>query len=221
MPVPSPQPLVHPMPRKAWKQKNRYCWNSNLNEEMFLVLLRLYCTGYTCSHAARIIARYGRRYSREKISRQTVNRYYLMFGDYLYELLPDRYKAEHIPLEPDDDMPDDEEARQRYIALVILAAVHQVLYEKLDYDDHIYKIITSNQTFQIDKVLKKLSKSKRGYPLETFSVHFAFCLWYFLIQHIRPGEPTWKALYEVMKEALKAEPLDIRYNRSLRIVKPS
>ena len=134
------------MPRKAWKQKNRYCWNSNLNEEMFLVLLRLYCAAYTCTRAKDVVARYAKRHSQRQISRQTINRYYLMFGDYLYELLPDQYRVENFPLEPDDDMPTDEGERQRYVALQVLLHVHWVLYDRLAASSPANAILISNKT---------------------------------------------------------------------------
>ena len=208
------------MPRKFWKQKNRYCWNSNLDEEMFLVLLRLYCIGYTCSRAARIIARYARKYRRNRISRQTINRYYLMFGDYLYEMLPDKFKVENFPLEPNEDTPADDEQRRLYNANVVLISLREVLYDRLEWDDAANQILIGISTAPLHLLLSALSKARRGYPLETFNAHFAYCVGSILISDVRPDEPRWRALYDVMRDTLESEPLDVRYNRSLRILKP-
>ena len=136
-----------------------------------------------------------------------------MFGDYLYEMLPDRFKVENFPLELDEDTPADEEVRRIYHANVVLISLRQVLYDRLEWDDEVNKILIGSATAPLHHVLSALSKARRGYPLETFNAHFAYCVWTILISDVRPGEPIWRALYNLMKDTLEAEPLDVRYNR--------
>ena len=208
------------MPRKFWKQKNRYCWNSNLSEEVFLLLLRLYCMGSTCSYAARVVERCCRRFGGTKVSRQTVNRYFLMFGDYLYEMLPDRHKPERFTLELGDDAPADPEQRQLMAAAHVLGGIYLALYEKLDHTDPVNQIIIHRGTVAIHDYLKACSRDRRGYPVHTFSAHFALCAWFFLAQSLRTNEAFHKALYGLLKATLEDQPLDPRHNRSLRFSKP-
>lgn len=210
------------MPRKFWVQKNRYCWKSNLTEQEFLCLLRLYGVGYTCTKSAVIMARYARRFGCRKVSRQTINRYFLLFGDYLYGMLPERFQVENIPLEPPGEDEGDlaQMPKHEMNALVVLSAVHGVLYERLAWNDDINKIILSNKTHPVFHWLKAFSRAKRGYPIETFCAHFAYSQWSLLISSLRPDEPIWKALFALMRDAMEEHPLDMRTHRSLRILKP-
>ena len=210
------------MPRKFWKQKNRYCWNSNLSEEVFLCLLRLYCTGYNCSQATRIIGRYARRYSRKRISRQTANRYYLLFGDYLYEMLPDWLKVENIDLEPFGEKEfgtalDAQDPKSKN-AVVILTALHRALYNKLAWNDPINQIAVGVSVQAIYELLTVFSRSKRGYPLETFCCHYAYCIWCILIMDARQGEPVWKTLFNYLRDSMKTRPIGTFHLNSIRIV---
>lgn len=208
-----------PMPRKFWKQKNRYCWNTNLSEDIFRALLKLYCTGYSCSDAARIIERYARRYAFKKVSRQTANRYYLLFGDYLYAMLPEPYKFADIELEESEGGPGNTKYPENYDRQLIIMSLHQALYEKLDRKDKINKTLIGVKTQDIHKLLQTLSRSKRGIPITAFSAHYSLCFWLLLIQGIRPDESPSKALFHYLIETMEEFPIGTFEMASIRIVR--
>ena len=207
------------MPRKAWIQKNRYCWNANLSEDTFLRLLRLYCTGYTCSDAARILTRFAKMYDVKKISRQTANRYYLLFGDYLYAMLPEEYRFADLELESEEGALEVSDAPPHYETQIILMGLYQAFYNKLDYRDEINKTVVGNTTQEIHKLLATLSRAKRGIPIKAFAGHFSLCIWLLLIQAIRPGESPAKALFELVRDTMEESPIGTFELTSIRVEK--
>ncbi|MBL4617745.1 MAG: hypothetical protein JKY46_08610 [Robiginitomaculum sp.] len=206
------------MPRKYWQQKNRYCWNSNLDEEMFLCLVKLYCKGHSCSKAARVIQRYARVKQTRTISRQTINRYFLLFGDYLYAKLPRKYQFAHVKLEGGEAFAGVEIPEEYTIQLIIMA-LHQALYGKLDYRDQINKILISSATPESYAQLVKLSKSKRGIPITAFITHFTLCLWLMLVKTTHPDQDPSTALFEMMIAFFEEAPIGTFELRSIRLVR--
>lgn len=206
------------MPRKYWQQKNRYCWNSNLDEDMFLCLVKLYCKGRSCSQAARIIRRYARKNQIKSISRQTINRYFLLFGDYLYAKLPKEYQFAHVKLEGGEEFAGVELPEEYTIQLIIMA-LHQALYGKLDYRDQINKILISSATPESYAQLVKFSKSKRGIPITAFITHFTLSLWLMLVKTTHPNQPPAKALFEVMIGFFEEAPIGTFELRSIRLIR--
>jgi len=207
------------LPRKYWTMKNRYCWNANLGEDMFLCLLKLYCEGRNCSQATRIIARYARRHCVKALSRQTASRYYLLFGDYCYAALPQEYDFLHVDLERGEQALADRDYSDGYSQQLILMALHQTLYGKLEWNDTINKLLISNKTQDVYNDLVMQSKSKHGIPIETFCAHFAFCMWQSLIQTLRPGVHPSRALYVYMKELMEESPIGSFEMRRIRLVR--
>lgn len=193
------------MPRKYWAWKNRYCWNSNLDEAAFLRILKLYCQGFTCSKAARFLARHERIYGVKKVSRQTINRYYLMFGDYLYFMLPDELKFAHQL--PDDFDENDPGYDAEYFIQQSIMNLHHTLYEKVNYRDSINNTLLTNKTQLMYTLIKNQSQDRCGLPLKTFANHFTLSFWYLLIPAIYPNETRSKALYKHMKALLEESPL--------------
>ena len=209
------------MPRKEWIQKNRYCWNSNLDEDAFLRLLRLYCAGRPCSRAARVLARYARRYDAQKVSRQTVNRYCLLFGERLYDLLPEQFKDADLGTQfrlagrgRKRIAPEQLEPPR-----LLLRIAHGVLYEKFQRDDAFNEALIGRVTVPLHDEFKVLSKGKRGMPVETFAAHFAFTAWMLLLAQLQPDEPTPRVLFELMKNEFEESPLDTRSHDAVRLVK--
>lgn len=208
------------MPRKEWRYKNRYCWNSNLSEELFLNLLKLYCHGHNCSKATKILGRYAKRFTKETLSRQTANKYYLLFNDYLYWLLPEEQQFAHVPLDRAEDAnPKTQEYAPEYNSLLILLGLYQAFYGKIDYRDEINNTLLGYKTQDMHAILTKFSKSKRGFPLETFCGHFAFCMWLVKIKELYPEEHPPRALYVHMKENMQQAPIGTFYMESVRIVR--
>lgn len=206
------------MPRKKWIWKNRYCWNSNLEEPLFLRVLRLYCRAISASKAARILKRHDRRFGDGKLSRQGVTRYYLLFGDYLYDLLPQDYRFAELELDDGDDsraMTDSE----AYETQLILMALRHVLYDKTAWNDPMNKTLIGNATQPIHAILKDMSWARRGIPMETFCGHFAYAMWLILIEAYKPDQKSTHALFEFLVEIFEARPIGSFELTSIRLVR--
>ena len=193
------------MPRTHWEWKNRYVWNSNLEEDVFLRILKLYCQGVTCTKAAKQLARHALMFGSRKISRQTINRYYLLLGDYLYTMLPDELKFAHQV--PDDFDENDPVYNAEYFIQQSIMNLHHTLYEKVHYKDSINNTLLTNKTQDIYLFIKQQSRERRGIPLETFANHFALSFWYLFIPYHYPDEDRGKALYKHMQLLLEENPL--------------
>lgn len=203
------------MPRKHWVMKNRYCWNATLDEEAFLRILKLYTRGRTASHSARVIARHASRFGARKVSRQAINRYHLLFGDYLYAMLPDSLKFAHQL--PDDFDPDDPEYNADYFIKQSIMNLHHTLYEKVGYRDPVNDSLLTNKTQDMYKFIKRQSQARCGLTLETFANHFALSFWHLYIRAIDPLQPIGRALYEHLKATMEEYPLGSFEMLSIRL----
>lgn len=208
-----------PMPRKEWVWKNRYCWNSNLDEALFLRMLRLYCRGVSASRAARILARHHRRFDTGKLSRQSLTRYYLLLGDYLYDLLPPDYKFADLVLDEGNGENNGAERDADYDIQLILMALRHILYDKVAWNDPMNKALIGNSTQAIHAILKEHSIARRGIPAETFCTHFAYAMWRILIEAYKPDQRPAHALYEFLTEILEARPIGSFELLSVRLVR--
>ena len=207
------------MPRREWEWKNRYCWNNNLDERSFLRLLELYCSGKTCTGAAATIKAEAARRRLKPISRQSANRYYLLFGDYLYAMLPEQYRFTEIELELAEGLPEGMAFPEGYVTQLVLMAFHRALYDKLDHTDPINKVLLGNTTQETFEVLARQSRSRRGIPVETFCAHMAFTLWHSIMKEEQPGRDPGRALFALMKETLKPHPIGSFEMFSYRLVR--
>jgi len=207
------------LPRAFWDWKNHYCWNSNLDERTFLRLLQLYCHGVTCSKATTTIKEEAGKRGFKPISRQSVNRYYLLFGDYLFAMLPEAYRFTEIELALADGLPEGMEFPDGYVQQLVAVAMHNVLYDRLDHNDPINKALIGNTTQETHDMMARQSKAMRGIPLETFWVHLAFNFWHSIMKEEQPKTDPGKALFKLMKQTLKQHPIGSFELRSTRLVR--
>lgn len=182
-------------------------------------LLELYCAGESCSKAARIIKSEAEKQGLKPISRQSANRYYLLFGDYLFAMLPEAYRFTEVKLALADDLPDGTVFPEGYVQHLVAVALHNVLYDKLDRDSPINKVLVGNTTQETFDMMAKQSRAMRGIPLETFWVHLAFNFWYSIMKEEQPGQDPGAALFELMKATLREHPIGSFELRSTRLVR--
>lgn len=102
---------------------------------------------------------------------------------------------------------------------LVAVAIHNVLYDKLDWDDPINKVLIGNTTQETFDMLVQLSRSKCGIPLETFWVHLAFSFWHSIMKEEQPDTDPGKALFNLMKETMRENPIGSFYLESMRLVR--
>ena len=182
-------------------------------------LLQLYCHGVTCSKATTTIKEEAGKRGFKPISRQSVNRYYLLFGDYLFAMLPEAYRFTEIELALADGLPEGMEFPDGYVQQLVAVAMHNVLYDRLDHNDPINKALIGNTTQETHDMMARQSKAMRGIPLETFWVHLAFNFWHSIMKEEQPKTDPGKALFKLMKQTLKQHPIGSFELRSTRLVR--
>lgn len=156
---------------------------------------------------------------RKGISRQSANRYYLLFGDYLYAMLPEEYQFADIELELAKGLPEGMAFPDGYVTQLVVMALHQALYERLDHNDPINKVLLGNTTQETFEILSRQSRYKRGIPIETFCAHMAFVLWQSIVKEEHPNELPGRALFELMKETITEHPIGSFELISIRLVR--
>ncbi|WP_262694685.1 hypothetical protein [Kordiimonas aquimaris] len=207
------------MPRAFWAWKNRYCWNSNVREGVFLSLLKYQCLGKSCSEATRLINERAKKRGEKGISRQSANRYYLLFRDYLYAMLPHQYKFTDVELELAKGLPEGTTFPDGYVTQLVVMAMHQALYNRLDRNDPINKVLLGNTTQETYELLIRQSRSKCGIPIETFCGHMAYVLWISIMKEEQPDKDPGLALYREVKSTMIKHPIGSFEMRTTRLVR--
>ena len=177
------------MPRAAYTPKNRYCWNSNVSEAMFLAILNQWCRGQTATKAVSVVNRWARLNGGRKVSRQTVNNY---FNRIAFKLRTERY-------EQIDEMNYGERPTDSLYAE----------YPKYFYDE-LWRIgvnpMSSRQGPAI-RVLQPRSKKMRGFRrLKRFN-HLAYAYLYKEFEQ-ETDQDTAREMYIFMEDWLRKSPIE-------------
>lgn len=181
-------------------------------------MLKLYCYDRTCTRAANVIARFAKRFDSKKISRQTINRYYLLFGNYLYTLLSGDQKFAHIELEKEEGF-EDVDFPPKYVFKLVLTALHNVLYNKLAYDEPLNKILIGNTTQEAHKRLKNSSLLRRGISRQSIGLHFTLCVWLDKMTVDYEKQHPSRALFASLREKMEERPIGAFYMPDYRLVR--
>ncbi|TVZ39768.1 hypothetical protein P886_4176 [Alteromonadaceae bacterium 2753L.S.0a.02] len=154
--------------------RNRYCINSNLNEEQFLFVIKLWCRNYSVSKATNLAKRWSSLFSQPTISRQSISRYFIALGDRLWE-----------PVEKNLGLVWDAWAWTIWYYVHVDPQHEDSIFKEVLLDHQAYYI--SSDFFPIFRRVRKQSISSKGIPLKRFTSHLGrvFYLWGFEDKHRR------------------------------------
>jgi len=160
------------MPRKKHLLKNKYCKNSNLTELQFEMILHTYIWGHSATEAQRIIELVS-----HKISRPTIETYFLKIGERLFkecsplvmQMLIDSQPGHHWSYK------DYKELEDYYVG-----EYWKLINENLDYRSYREGGVILPSPV-IHELLLSRKKLFRGFPIKTFKAHLGYALYLLLM----------------------------------------
>ncbi|MGH1432545.1 MAG: hypothetical protein ACRBB4_15690 [Neptuniibacter sp.] len=160
------------MPRKIYKQKNRYVYNANLSEEVFLGVLEGWCHHETAADTAERVSKWALGNGDKSISRESVSKYFKELGVHLWVAsgLCGFLKGQKL------FAPESVEARD--LAVVQVLKLYDIIAKKYDLDRLRDQRLTDGMTWSVYSDLPVMAlmhefKMTNGFPKEWTHAHIS------------------------------------------------
>ena len=174
------------MPRKQYFPQNRFCVNSKLTEEVFLVMLRGFCYGRSASDVAKVTSDWAIKNGHKKVSRETVSKYFALLGQHLF----DSYDDKHIF---DEDFLDD---------------LWELIYNKRELDEETREAYSRGGMLAFINTLQKMSKINHGLKRQHLTCYLGHAI-FLTVAFQEYGDDCTQKFYDAMQSRLEKNPIQL------------